>query len=99
MPISGAFYVKKNENSSNIIFEHPLEIILKHQPVAGVRDRKKYFEFVEHEIEVNQGDLVLFPSYLRHKTRPFNDTEDRVIIGGILEQDYRTRINDRHSAM
>jgi uncharacterized protein (TIGR02466 family) len=95
MPISGSFYVKKTANSSNIIFEHPLEIILKHQPIAGVRDRQKYFQFVEQEVVVEQGDLVLFPSYLRHKTRPFNDTEDRIIIGGILEQDFRTRINDR----
>ena len=95
MPLTGAFYVKKPVNSSNIIFEHPLELILKHQPIAGIRDRQQYFNFVEQEIEVEQGDLVLFPSYLRHKTRPSNDAEDRIIIGGSLEQDYRVRINGR----
>ena len=95
MPLTGAFYVKKSTTASNIVFEHPLELILKHQPIAGIRDRQQYFNFVEQEIEVEQGDLVLFPSYVRHKTRPFNDVDDRIIIGGSLEQDYRVRINDR----
>lgn len=95
MPLTGSFYIKKSIDSSNLVFEHPLEIILKHQPFAEVRNREQYFKLFEHEVLIEQGDLVLFPSYLRHKTRPCTSSEDRIIIGGTLDQNYRTRINDR----
>jgi hypothetical protein len=46
----------------------------------------------ETEVEVNQGDLVLFPGWIKHKTRSMPDTEDRIIVGGTLDQDIRARL-------
>lgn len=92
MPLVASFYVRKSPEASNIVFEHPLELLLKHQPLEGLRDRSEYFKMFETEVEVNQGDLVLFPGWLKHKTRSMPDTGDRIIVGGTLDQDLRARL-------
>jgi uncharacterized protein (TIGR02466 family) len=91
-PLTISFYVRKSDRASNIIFEHPLELLLKHQPIEGLRDRTQYFRMFEAEVPVEQGDLVIFPGWLRHKTRSVVDSEDRIVVGGILDQDFRARV-------
>lgn len=91
-PLTVSFYVRKSAEASNIIFEHPLELLLKHQPYQGLRDRSEYFRMFEAEVPVSQGDMVIFPGWLRHRTQATTDTDDRIIVGGVLDQDFRTRV-------
>lgn len=78
--ITASFYLSKPTNSGNIVFEHPSETILRHQPVA-INDIASYGSWFQTEVAVNEGDLVLFPGYLKHKTTPNLDSSDRIIIG------------------
>jgi uncharacterized protein (TIGR02466 family) len=80
VPLTSSFYLKKNKDSGNLVFEHPNEVILKHQPYS-FNNRSSYHQLFDYEVPVEEGDLVIFPSYLRHKTMPNQSTEDRIIIG------------------
>lgn len=78
--ITGSFYLQKTTNSGNIVFENPLDTVLRHQPV-DTSNIDNYGSWFNKEITVNEGDLILFPGYLRHMTTPNLDTTDRIIIG------------------
>lgn len=95
MPVVGSFYLKKPPESGNLCFENPQEVLLKHQPLEKIYrlERSNYDSMLDHEVEVYEGDLVLFPGYLKHYTQPNQSNQDRVIIGVMLDQNYRTRIN------
>lgn len=80
IPITASFYLQKSKNSGNIAFENPLSTILKHQPV-GFKNRSAYATLFDYEVDVEEGDLVMFPGWLNHKTLPNQDTSDRIIIG------------------
>ncbi len=81
IPLTVSLYLKKEENSGNIVFEHPLETLLKHQPYKSLQDRDAYHTLFDHELEVTTGDLVIFPGYLRHKTQSNNSQTERIMIG------------------
>ena len=98
-PVVGTFYVQCEPGKANLILEHPLNILLKHQPLAGLRDRGTYHDLNCHEISITTGDLVLFPGYLNHRSRPNSHNKDRIMIGVLIEQDFRARINDRYRSM
>ncbi len=79
--ISAAYYFKKPALSGNIEFVDPLEYIHKMTPIPD------YSEFtpvgVSHmykEVDANEFDLVLFPSWLKHRTQPSQSTEERVCV-------------------
>ena len=78
--ITASFYLQKPTNSGNIVFEHPLETLLKHQPINH-KDINAYGSWFQTEVAVEEGDLVLFPGYLKHKTTPNLDLSNRIIIG------------------
>lgn len=78
--ITASFYLQKSCNSGNIVFEHPLETLLKHQPI-NYDDVDSYGTLFDKEVIVEEGDLVMFPGWLRHKTTPNLDNTDRIIIG------------------
>jgi uncharacterized protein (TIGR02466 family) len=78
--IVASFYLKKPENSGNIVFEHPLETILKHQPI-DTKYVDDYHAWFDHEVNVDEGDMILFPGWLKHKTLPNNNTLPKIIIG------------------
>ena len=78
--ITTSFYLKKSKsNSGNIVFEHPLETLLKHQPINF--DDDLYGTLFNKEIEVEEGDVVMFPGWLRHRTTTNLAHTDRIIIG------------------
>jgi len=81
IPLTVSFYLKKEKDSGNIVFENPLETILKHQPYKLLQDRNQYHTLFDHEVEVTTGDLVIFPGWLRHKTLPNNSSSERIMIG------------------
>ena len=69
--LSGSLYFKmpskKTKNEGNIVFS----LDGANYPTDGMKFDKK-------SIDVNKGDLVLFPSSLFHYTVPFKSTEERV---------------------
>lgn len=81
IPLTVSFYLKKETDAGNLVFEHPLETLLKHQPIKALQDRDAYHTLFDHEVEVTSGDLVIFPGWLRHKTQINNSNSDRIIIG------------------
>jgi uncharacterized protein (TIGR02466 family) len=74
-----SFYIKKQLNNSNLVFENPLSTLLKHQPYSI--DKETYHTLFENEINAETGDIVLFPGWLNHKTLPNKSTEQRIMIG------------------
>jgi uncharacterized protein (TIGR02466 family) len=79
--LTASFYLKKEKHAGNIIFEHPMETLLKFQPHKLLQDRDYYHTLFNHEVEVEPGDLVIFPGWLKHRTQPNNSSTDRIIIG------------------
>jgi len=76
--LTSNYYVKKSNDSSNIRFLDPNEMILKYQPLNINFDN--YADLCEEEINVSEGDLIIFPGYLKHRTLPNSSVEDRVTI-------------------
>jgi uncharacterized protein (TIGR02466 family) len=79
IPLTVSLYLKKE--SGNIVFENPLETILKHQPYKQLQDRNSYHTLFDYELEINAGDIVIFPGWLKHKTLPNDSNHDRIMIG------------------
>lgn len=76
-PMSGVFYLNSSPTMGNLIFEHPLETILACQPYEFDFLLKKW----DFEVECEAGKLVLWPGWLKHKTMPNMDTENRYALG------------------
>jgi uncharacterized protein (TIGR02466 family) len=75
--ISVVYYLKKPPGSGNIMFTDPLEYIHKMTP-AHVYDETLNSMYTE--INAEQFDLVIFPSWLKHHTQANMTQEDRVAI-------------------
>lgn len=75
--LSGVFYAKAKPNCGNLIFEDPAHIA-KNMSSRGAN----VFPTLptRHTQEVEDGMMVLFPSWLPHQTQPNKSGEDRIII-------------------
>ena len=71
--INAVLYISASPEQGNIIFENPLDLVLGAQPI-----KMPYAQFT-HEVEVNTGDLLLFPGYLKHSTLPNTTDRDRIV--------------------
>jgi uncharacterized protein (TIGR02466 family) len=80
--MTATFYISKQPKNANLVFENPLTTILKFQPYHI--DRDQYHNLFEHEVDTKSGDLIIFPGWVNHKTRPNLNSEDRIIIGANL---------------
>jgi len=78
--ITASFYLQKSINSGNIAFEHPLDTILKHQPIS-FDNIESYGSMFDKEVIVEEGDVIMFPGWLKHKTTPNLDNSDKIVIG------------------
>jgi uncharacterized protein (TIGR02466 family) len=76
IPFSGVLYVDASPAQGNIILENPLDQVLASQPIKY----KQKYQF-EHEIQVETGDYIMFPAYLRHRVLPNTTDRDRLILG------------------
>jgi uncharacterized protein (TIGR02466 family) len=76
--ISAVYYFKKSNNSGNIEFRDPLETIHSLSPRHNYNVAEGNAGLFE--VNVEQFDLILFPSWLKHKTKPNESKEDRVAI-------------------
>lgn len=80
-PLTASFYLKKPTESGNIVFENPISTLLRYQPYKGLGDSENYASAFDETVIVNEGELVIFPGWLMHKTEINNSTDDRIIIG------------------
>lgn len=79
--VTVSFYLQKPTNSGNICFVNPIDTLLKHQPFRELENKNSYHKMFNYEVDVTEGDVVMFPGWLQHETVP-NDSElDRIIIG------------------
>jgi uncharacterized protein (TIGR02466 family) len=77
--MTATLILKKPDGAGNIVFENPLETLLKHQPYEITAEN--FYNLFETEVEANAGDLVIFPGYLKHKTTPNKSDQDRIMLG------------------
>jgi len=72
---SAVFYIKSPENSGNLIFERsdPLREWLE---INSVNEKNSNFA----TFKPKPNDLIIFPSYLKHKVEQNNTDDDRISI-------------------
>jgi uncharacterized protein (TIGR02466 family) len=80
-PTVASFYLKSPYKSGNLVFEDPLVNILRYQPYKGLNDKDLYVNSFDTIIEVEEGDLVIWPGYLMHKTEKNLSDQNRIILG------------------
>jgi uncharacterized protein (TIGR02466 family) len=73
--ISAVYYFKKPVNSGNIEFVDPLEYVKRMVPIHHYSELDSY-----QQIPAEQFDLILFPSWLKHRTQKNTTTEERVAV-------------------
>ena len=71
-PLSAVLYLDASPEQGNIVFENPMDLIIGGQPI------KMPYKNFTHEVEVVTGDLILFPGYLKHFTKPNLTNRPRV---------------------
>ena len=78
--MTACFYLQYPPNGGDLVFEHPLATLLKHQPYdhSLIREHPEYWEY---NVPMKTGDLVIFPGYINHKTLPNKSNMDRIMIG------------------
>lgn len=80
-PIVASFYLKKPVDSGDLIFENPISTVLRYQPYKELNDPDGYVSAFDTTVEVSEGDVVLFPGWLMHKTQQNRSSENRIILG------------------
>ena len=83
--LSAAYYVRKPKNSGDITFFDPKEAKTYRFPKI-----EKYNEYSAETITIKpeEGDLVIFPSYLYHAVGENLSDENRVVISFNVDIDY-----------
>ena len=83
--IMGAtFYLNKPNGSGDLVFENPIAALRRYEPFKALGHANAYAEdstILNHKIEVKEGDLVLFPGWILHRTEPNMSNGDRIVIG------------------
>ena len=75
--LSSAYYVKAPENCGKFEVEHPNSAKKYAFPEVEVRNE---LNLEVASIEIDEGDLLLFPSYLPHKVGQNQSNDDRIVI-------------------
>jgi uncharacterized protein (TIGR02466 family) len=77
--LTATLYVKKPKDASNIFLKNPNEVLLKFQPLT-ITKLYEYPDSFEQEMVVEEGDMIAFPGYINHRTKPCKSVEDRMTI-------------------
>ena len=75
--LSAAYYVKAPKNCGKFIVESPN--IAKRHSSPPITNRNE-LNLVLNGLDINEGDLLLFPAYLPHKVAKNESDEDRIVI-------------------
>ena len=73
--VSAVYYFKKPVNSGHIEFVDPLEYVRRMTPIDHYSELYSYLE-----VPADQYDLILFPSWLKHRTQKNSSTDERVAV-------------------
>jgi uncharacterized protein (TIGR02466 family) len=75
--LSAAYYVKAPANCGRFQVENP-NIVMRHShPEIQIKNE---LNLEVAGIEINEGDLLLFPGYLPHKVKRNESNKDRIVI-------------------
>ena len=75
--LSAAYYVKAPENCGRFNVESP-NIARRHSfPEINIRNE---LNTEGAGVDINEGDLLIFPAYLPHKVKTNESSEDRIVI-------------------
>jgi uncharacterized protein (TIGR02466 family) len=77
LPFTAVYYVDASPEQGNLVFENPSDLLLSAQPVNYLAGKYQF----EHEVEVNSGDLLIFPGYMKHRSIPNRTDRPRLILG------------------
>ena len=75
--LSAAYYVKAPNNCGKFIIENPHSISRHSYPLL---EKKTNFNIKVAKLEIEEGDLLLFPAYLPHGVEENESDEDRIVI-------------------
>jgi uncharacterized protein (TIGR02466 family) len=76
MPLNAVLYLDACPEQGNLVIENPNDQLLATQPI----NYRETFQF-EQEIEVNTGDFIIFPGFLKHKVRKNMSDRPRMVLG------------------
>ena len=82
--VSAVFYLKVPKNSGRLVFENPIQqhdYIMKPGTVKTYNSINSGYWYAEPK----EGDLIMFPSWLRHWVEPSQSDEDRISIAFNIE--------------
>ncbi len=84
--ISGCFYLKTSKDSPPLIFKDPRDYYkyIYYRPVFG--NNTPYSLFPEHSVVVEDGLIMLWPSWLEHEVPLSVSDEDRITIAFNLDK-------------
>ena len=75
--LSAAYYVKAPKDCGQFTIENPHSISRHSYPAL---EKKTEFNLKVEKIEIEEGDLLLFPAYLPHGVQENKSNEDRIVI-------------------
>ena len=75
--LSSAYYVKAPENCGKFLIENPNQAKKHFYPQLA---NKTELNMPIAGLDVNEGDLLLFPGYLPHKVAKNESDEDRIVV-------------------
>jgi hypothetical protein len=77
--LSAVYYFKKPQDSGHIEFRDPLEYIHSLSP-RDMYVTDEYHSKIHTTVESNEFDLLIFPSWLNHRSQPNKSNENRIAI-------------------
>ena len=83
--LSAAYYVKVPKKSGKFVFENPLDVSRHSHPKE---EKKTEFNLRVAGLEIEEGELLIFPAYLPHKVSENESDEDRVVISFNININY-----------
>ena len=83
--LSASYYVKKPERSGDISFFDPVEAKTYRYPK---KEKSTIYSNQVVTLKPEEGDLLVFPSYLYHSVQPNLSDEDRVVISFNIDLGY-----------
>tara|TARA_B100001059_G_C17813941_1_gene573959 strand:+ start:297 stop:911 length:615 start_codon:yes stop_codon:yes gene_type:complete len=75
--LSAAYYVKAPKNCGKFMIENPLSVSRHSFPPL---EKKTEFNTSAVGLEIEEGDLLIFPAFLPHKVEENKSDEDRIVI-------------------
>ena len=75
--LSAAYYVKVPENSGNFQIFNPNSVSRNRFPK---KSKPTEFNIVSAVLKIEEGDLLIFPSYLPHAVGQNETDEDRIVL-------------------